>query len=573
MPIRIMSSQVAAKIAAGEVVERPASVVKELVENALDAGATQIDVEIKNGGLQLIRVTDDGAGIPSEDLPLAFQRYATSKLREVEDLQTVLSMGFRGEALPSMAAVAHVLCVSRPREGDRAAYITLEDGDLVEQGVQGAPFGTTIYVRDLFQHVPARLKFLRSAATEAATVVRTVSHIAIAFPEVAFRLIVNGRLMFHSPGNGDVRDVLVEAFGLETAQVLVPVEMGDWAGGVQVGGFVSPASLTRAKRDQQAFYVNRRWVQDRLLSHAVDDFYRNVLPRGRYAVAVLFLTLPPGDVDVNVHPAKAEVRFRRSGDVFTALHRALRATWAGLDPTFVGPDAADPSAPAPVLALRMDEATPHAQPLFDLPTMSSRNVPAGPPSGPPALILRPVGQVGSTYIVAEGADGMYLIDQHAAHERLVFEKLMEANARKAVDAQGLLSPASVLLNRTQRATLEGVASAMESFGFQWEPFGEGAVLLRGVPAGLRDGETEQTFLEALDNLGQQENPPTDRARAIAALVACHSTVRAGQMMTFPEMDNLLRWMAEAGFPRLCPHGRPTMMHLPAAQIDRNFLRR
>lgn len=168
---------------------------------------------------------------------------------------------------------------------------------------------------------------------------------------------------------------------------------------------------------------------------------------------------------------------------------------------------------------------------------------------------------------------MYLIDQHAAHERLVFEKLMEANARKAVDAQGLLSPASVLLNRTQRATLEGVASAMESFGFQWEPFGEGAVLLRGVPAGLRDGETEQTFLEALDNLGQQENPPTDRARAIAALVACHSTVRAGQMMTFPEMDNLLRWMAEAGFPRLCPHGRPTMMHLPAAQIDRNFLRR
>lgn len=573
MPIRLMSPQVAAKIAAGEVVERPASVVKELVENALDAGATQIEVEVKNGGLQLIRVTDDGAGIPSDELPLAFERHATSKLWELEDLQSILSMGFRGEALPSIASVAQVLCVSRPHDADRAAYIRLEGGHAVEQGFQGAPFGTTVFVRDIFQNVPARLKFLKSASTEGTAVVRTVSHIALAFPDVTFRLIVNGRLMFHSPGNGDVRDALVEAFGLETAQSLVLVETGHWAGLIQVSGFVSPASLTRARRDQQAFYVNRRWVQSRMLSHAVDDFYRNVLPRGRYAVAVLYITLPPADVDVNVHPAKAEVRFRRSGEVFSALHRALQATWSALDPTFSASSGEDPQGPTPIPSLRVDEGAPRVQSLFDLPTASSRVAPGEPAKAAPALILRPVGQVGVTYIVAEGSDGMYLIDQHAAHERLAFDKLMKANADKAVDVQGLLEPLAVSLNRTQRATLEDAATAMESFGFQWEPFGEGAVLLRGVPTGLRDGEAEQTFVEALDGLAQEEGPTKDRGRAIAALVACHSTVRAGQVMTFPEMDSLLRWMTEAGFPRLCPHGRPTMMHLPAAQIDRNFLRR
>lgn len=567
MPILVLENDVAAKIAAGEVVERPASVVKELVENALDAGASQIEIEVRNGGTRLIRVTDDAAGIPESELQIAFQRHATSKINREIDLRAIQTFGFRGEALPSIAAVADILCTSRPRDEDSASYLRIENGAVVEQGRQGAPFGTTMIVRDLFRSVPARLKFLKSNASESTAIVRIVTSTALAFPDVSFRLLADDRLMFHSPGNGDARDVLVEVYGLDTAQAMLPLDNAEWSGPVSVTGFVSPPDVTRSRRDQQAFFVNNRWIQSRLISYALDDFYREILPKGRHPIAVLNVTMPPEEVDVNVHPTKAEVRFRRDGDVFSALQRVLRQTFAAHDSSFAitNEAAPPPIAPFPVAA---GDGADQPQLLFDVSEPTEDRPPVQS-----AVIMRPVGQVGTTYIVAEGPDGMYLVDQHAAHERLRFDELMSKAEQRDVDVQGLLEPQSIELNLAQRAALTEIGDGLETFGFRWEPFGEGSALLRGVPADLREGESVQTFLEVLDSLTQEQTPPQERERAIAALVACHSTVRAGQVLSVPEMDGLLRQMSEAGFPKLCPHGRPTMMHFSAAQIDKEFRRR
>jgi DNA mismatch repair protein MutL len=592
MPIRLLGPDVAAKIAAGEVIERPSSVVKELVENALDAGASQIEVELRGGGLTLVRITDDGAGIPADELALAVRRHATSKLETADQLWRIETLGFRGEALASVAAVARLTLISRPPDTGAAAYIAVAGEDLIEQGQQGAPVGTTVFVRDLFKTVPARLAFLRSGAAENARSTQVVTHYALAYPEVAFRLLVDGRLAFHSPGSGDRRDVLMELWGPDTVSALHEIEATQ-VGGATVTGFAGPPDLLRSRRDAQIAFVNRRWVDARVLSYAIADAYRDLVPRGRHPVAVLFVQVPPVDVDVNVHPAKAEVRFRREGEVFAAVQRAIRRTLAthSLLPLSEAPTGAGMSTPTIPSAPTGSDIALEAPPLFadeepaPVAVSKQRLAGGGPRPQPTRLVLRPVGQVGTTYIVAEGPDGMYLVDQHAAHERLVFDQLLAVRSERPASAQGLLDPLAVALTRPQAQALDDLCDLLAAYGFQWEPFGEDAILLRAVPASLREGEAAQTLLEVLDEdrsrdlllpEGGQDNASDAlhlRERRIAASIACHSTVRAGQVLTLPEMDALLHQFEAAHFPRLCPHGRPTMVHLSSAQLEKQFGRR
>ena len=321
MPIRVLASDVVSKIAAGEVVERPASVVKELVENSLDADATQISVEVRGGGVNLIRVIDNGTGIPPDEVTVAFQRYATSKIGDLGDLDAISSLGFRGEALPSIAAVAEVEVMTRTAEELAGIYLSLKNGVVVKTGKRASPQGTTVTVRHLFQNVPARLKFLKSNTTESSRISNLVSQYSLAFPEVRFSLFHDGRTALQTVGNGALRDVMVKVYGLETAGAMIAVGEGNYP----VWGFVSPPHLARSSRGHLSFFINRRWVQSGLLSRATEDAYRGLLMTGKHPIAVINISLPPKDIDVNVHPSKAEVKFRDEHDLFTTVQRSVRA--------------------------------------------------------------------------------------------------------------------------------------------------------------------------------------------------------------------------------------------------------
>lgn len=615
MPIELLDRDVASKIAAGEVIERPASVVKELVENAIDAGAGQIEVEIARGGLDLIRVTDDASGIPEDELELAVMRHATSKLRSVRDLERIGTLGFRGEALASIAAVARITIVSRVPDSEGGNYVITADNEIVERGRQGAPLGTTVYVRDLFKNVPARLSFLRSAAAEATRCVTVLTQYTLAHPDVALRVIVDGRLAFHSPGSGDASHVLLEMWGPDTASGMLPIPPTTM-GGTTVSGYASEPGTTRPRRAGQILFVNGRLVEARILYYAIADAYRDLIQRGRYPLVVLFLTVPPDEVDVNVHPTKAEVRLRREGEVIATIQRAIRRTLSAhgivAAPSTGGQGNAPPIPTAPADA----EVQLEAPPLFD--TRHSREggnldpdspTKQGDAAAPPTqFTLRPVGQVGLTYIVAEGPDGMYLIDQHASHERVVFEQILAERRDRHATSQGLLTPATVQLTSRQLESISPLSDLLSSYGFEWEQFGDDAILLRAMPASLKESEAPQAFLEVLDersggeiddsgltgeaasagssgSIARKDTDAADsiiasgadavdmRERRIAATIACHSTVRAGQTLSLSEMESLITLFRDANFPRLCPHGRPTMVHLSSAQLERQFARR
>ena len=628
MPIQLLDRDVASKIAAGEVIERPASVVKELVENAIDAGAGQVEVEIARGGLDLIRVTDDASGIPEDELELAIMRHATSKLQSVRDLERIGTLGFRGEALASVAAVARMTIVSRVPDAAGGNYVIVDNNEIAERGRQGAPFGTTVYVRDLFKNVPARLSFLRSAAAEATRCVTVLTQYALAHPDVALRVIVDGRLAFHSPGSGDASHVLLEMWGPDTASAMLPIQPTTM-GGTTVSGYASEPGTTRPRRAGQILFVNGRLVEARILYYAIADAYRDIVQRGRYPLVVLFLTVPPDEVDVNVHPTKAEVRLRREGEVIATIQRAIRRALAAhgivAAPAIGGQGSASaapsiPTAPAdaevqleapPLFDTRYSQDPRHSQDLRH--SREGGNLDPDSPTKqggatPTQFTLRPVGQVGLTYIVAEGPDGMYLIDQHASHERVVFEQILAERRDRPATSQGLLTPATVQLTSRQLDTIAPLSDLLSSYGFEWEPFGDDAILLRAMPAALKESEAPQAFLEVLDERSggeiddsgltpeavpagssgsttQRNIDASDsiiasgadavdmRERRIAATIACHSTVRAGQTLSLSEMESLITLFRDANFPRLCPHGRPTMVHLSSAQLERQFARR
>jgi DNA mismatch repair protein MutL len=457
VPIRILAPEVAARIAAGEVVDRPASVVKELVENSLDAGAARIAVEVTAGGLDSIRVTDDGFGIEAGELLMAFARHATSKLADDADMARVLTLGFRGEALPSIAAVAEVEVVSRPPGAEAAALVRLVPEAPAETGSRGAPVGTSVSVRRLFGRLPARRKFLRPPANEANAIAAVVSHYALAYPEVRFSLTLDGRQSFGTPGSGDLRDAVAGVYGLEMAAEMLAVDSPDGATGVD--GLVGPPSLSRASRGYISLFVNRRWIQNRRLAFAVEQAYQGMLMTGRHPLALLNISCPYEDVDVNVHPTKAEVRFRDESAVFAAVQRAVRAALVARTPVPAGVSAGaglvlSPEPWTPPLwerGFRRDGASLSHPAAGDLKVVSTSHTDVGngasltPAAALP--VLRVIGQFGGVYIIAEGPDGMYMIDQHAAHERVLYERFSLARANRKPDAQGLLEALALELHR------------------------------------------------------------------------------------------------------------------------------
>jgi len=562
MPIRLLSPDVVSKIAAGEVVERPASVVKELLENSLDAGASQIVIEVRGGGVNLIRVSDNGLGIPKDEVDLAFQRHATSKIENLADLDTGTSLGFRGEALHSIAHVAQVDLLTRNKGDSTGTSVSLRDGVVADRGVRAAPQGTTVTVRHLFRDVPARLKFLKSATTESNQITNLVSQYCLAFPGVKFTLSIDGRDILHSPGSGKLKDAIAEVYGLDVAQAMLEIKGTASESGMTpvVSGYTSPPSLSRATRGYLSFFVNGRWVQSRLLAGAVEKAYEGWLGVRRYPIAIINISVAPQFVDANVHPTKREVRFSQEPIVFNAVHGAIRRILTERAPI---PDIKPAAGFAPAPAREMPE----------LLTVERKPGPAQPlmpeASRPELPILRVLGQASSTYIIAEGPDGLYLIDQHAAHERVLFEKALAQRSRRAVDVQPLLEPLAVELSLKQEETLRTGGELLAQFGFGIEPFGDRTYLVRAVPAMLAGKGIADAVKEALDSL-DDEAAGANEGERIARSVACHGSVRAGQVLSLDEMRELIRQLEKSTSPRTCPHGRPTMIHLSAGLLEREF---
>jgi DNA mismatch repair protein MutL len=579
MAIRVLAPEIASRIAAGEVVERPASIVKELVENSLDAGASRIAVEVGEGGVALIRVVDNGSGIDPEDLALAFARHATSKLRADADLEAITTLGFRGEALPSIAAVAEVDAVSRPAPAPQGARVRLRFGEFVEQTAAGAPAGTSITVRGLFREQPARLKFLRAPGAEAGQIAQVVSHYALSYPEVAFSLQVDGRESLATVGSGNRREAAAGVYGAAVAAALI--EVRDAAEDFALDALIAPPALSRASRSYITVFINRRWVRSRSLSFAIEEAYRGLLQTGRFPLAIINLRLPPEQVDVNVHPAKAEVRLRDERQVFGVVQRPVRGVLAGLAPAGAEPAAGWPRAfaAAPLtsafsagpLVLRTEPTLSRLALAIDSARAGATPLPPPQPVLPARVpILRPLGQAGTTYIIAEGPAGLYLIDQHAAHERVLYERYIVGETAR--DVQPLLAPAVLELTPLQQSLAVLHAAALRERGFEVEPFGPGGYLLRTAPSGLRRDDPARAFMELLDLLARDDAPADPRGR-VAASLACHAAVRAGQTLAVEEMRDLIHQLEHCETPQTCPHGRPTMVHLSADELARRFSRK
>ena len=581
MAIRALPPEVAAQIAAGEVIERPVSVVKELVENSLDAGATVVQVEVREGGRRLIQVADNGCGIPAGEVVLAFGRHTTSKLLDQEDLFRIRTLGFRGEALASIAAVAQVTMTTRTQEAQASTMVRFAGGALVHQGLVARPTGTTVTVENLFFNLPARRKFLRSEGTESGHILALLSAYALAYPQVQFSLTQDGREVLRTSGTGRPEDALAEVLGLDTARAMapLPVTTGRAAEGSQVptvSGFVGAPSVHRSNRDFLFLFVNGRWVQDRALSFAVEEAYRSLLPNGRHPVAVIDLRLDPADVDVNIHPTKREVRFRQGQDLFGLVQKAVRRALVERAPLpqvegLQGQVALASERRRPTVLVGREVRPDSAQLGLGLIEPQARPTVQGP--SPMRLpLLRLIGQVAETYILAEGPDGLYLIDQHAAHERVLYERLQALRTDLGVPRQALLEPRTVELTRYQAKTLEERQESIARLGFDIVPFGGTTCLVRAVPVSFPEAGIANFLAELLQPVPGKEAEREWEERALTA-VACHGAVRAGQALAEEEMKDLIRQLEMTALPYTCPHGRPTIVRLSLAQLEREFRRR
>jgi len=571
--IRILPDEVASQIAAGEVVERPASVVKELVENALDAGAHQINTTIQGAGKSLVEVADDGAGISPDELALAVTRHATSKLSSAEELSHIVTLGFRGEALASIGSVSRLAITTCQPGSHEGARLSVDAGKVSPVEVIGAAPGTLIRVEDLFYNVPARLKFLKQDATERAQVSGLVTRYALAYPSVRFKLTVEGAPTLQTSGSGDRREVLAGLYGLETARQMLEVIASDE--GISLTGFISPLAITRSNRREITFFINGRWVQDIPLAAALIQAYHTLIMVGRYPLATLFIELPPEEVDVNVHPAKSEVRFRQSDRIFSAVQRAVRRALLAYTPVpMLDPGHSWWSTPP-------SSSAPHVlDPTWEMAGDVRKTAPIQPATDQqPDLVaklplLRLVGQVGAAYLVAEGPDGLYLIDQHAAHERVLFEKLMDQGAGSQVVSQALLQPVTLDLLPQSATLLSENLGILNRYGFQVEPFGQSAFLIRAVPALMSDIDPRAALQALVEDFEEDEEPLKDEKEArLIARICKRAAVKAGKVLTQAEQTALVDGLESCRSPRTCPHGRPTMIHLSADLLERQFGRR
>lgn len=587
--VQTLPEEVINHIAAGEVVERPASVVKELLENALDAQARSIQVTVQGGGVERIQVDDDGVGMDAEDAVRCFQRHATSKLQTLDDLDHIHTMGFRGEALPSIAAVSHVQLVSRCAQEVAGTRVVLAGGELTSVEACGAPLGTSFCVSDLFYNTPVRRKFLKSPVTESSHIAHCFTTLALRALDVHMTLHLNGRAHTQAVPTASLGERLDMLFGTGVQENLLELEYAEE--GLQVHGAIARATFHRATRRQQCFFVNGRPMHNRALSHALYEAYRTVLPRDRHPVAFLFLTMPPSEVDVHVHPAKLEVRFRQERRLYDHIRRLIQQrlhdSLKGLPPP---PEMAVIAAATPAQrAVPMMWGTPTPAPPTT-PEMVSQTAPSGelglhagyPAEGRAILEGRSLGQLHATYILVQYPDGVFIVDQHAAHERVVYERLLEKAPQDNAEAQRLLFPVTLDLGGADPAWLAACLPRLAGLGFSLEPFGGNTYRLHSVPALLAERDYTAALMDVLEVL---RAPVTDDTTPVATagvpsvlerlltVMSCHGAIRAGQRLQDEEMRALLQELAQTSSPFTCPHGRPVLLNVALSEIEKKFLRR
>lgn len=665
--IRILPETVANKIAAGEVVERPASVVKELLENSLDAGARSVRVEVESGGKRLIRITDDGCGMLHDDALLAFERHATSKLKSADDLLSISTLGFRGEALPSIASVSRLTLETRAAEEAEGARIEFAGGKLVSVKPAGAPAGTAISVADLFYSVPARRKFLKSETTELGHIASLVTHYALAHPDKQFLLKTPTQEILNATPVETLAERVYQVFGRQAAMEMVEMapqeapiraaitepelEPGEEAARIRVSGFVSRPEIQRVNRNGIYIFVNRRLIRDRLVLHAINEAYRNIVPPGVFPAVLLFLELPYEEVDVNVHPAKIEVRFRHSQVVHDFVRDSIRlalsnarsvpsfaaasssrvetafaagaSAGAGVPQNLASAGVARPAMPegngAPASVAPRNEAFAAAprtaessDEIFELSSAPDHAIPrrlnfetvetivlpqavpeAGEGCGEPSQTtegesetagtlpgprdigdLKPLGQINASYIVAVNSEGLWIIDQHVAHERVLFEKHLAARRAGTVGGQRLLMPIVAELSPHQIAIFEQIAEELRANGFEAERMGPRAVAIAAAPAGIAGGSAEKLLAEILDGVARESQAislESLQAR-IAASTACQAAIKVNMPLDQTKMEWLLAELAKADYPMSCPHGRPVVLRYSVREIERAFKR-
>jgi DNA mismatch repair protein MutL len=591
--IRVLADHVANQIAAGEVVERPASVAKELVENSIDADATRITIEIEAGGRRLLKVSDDGEGMVRDDAVLAFERHATSKIRETEDLTAIGTLGFRGEALASIASVARVELTTCIEGAKAATRVTIDGGRMRDVKDAAHPRGTTIAVRDLFFNIPARRKFLRSEATETFHLANLVTHYALAHPEIAFTFVNNGREMVRAAPAKDLRERAYQIFGEEFLENLLEVNGGE-PQLARVSGFVSAPRDRRTSRDSQYLFVNGRFVRDRMIGRSLSEAYRSILPHGVYPAALLFIETPLEEVDVNVHPAKTEVRFRRQAAVADAVREAVRAALASA--SYVEPPQPEPP-PIMTATAAVSSIIPQPRIEFipepsgdeiarDIDVMiqsalsaksvfnSAEKIAKVPAPESLSTNIRPLGQLDESFIIATDDDGLLLIDQHVAHERILFDKYRALEAERRSESQQLLVPETFDLTPAQGAVFDDLAPELENYGFELMRLSGRTVAIKATPADLPPSEARNMLAELLETMdAEKKGTARETLRdEIAASLACHAAIKVNMPLAPEKMRWLIDRLMQTSSPTTCPHGRPVILRLKTRDILKGFHR-
>jgi len=574
MPIIILPKEVSSKIAAGEVVERPVSVVKELLENSIDAGATEILIKIVQAGKKLIEAIDNGEGITYEESDIALKRYATSKISSSEDLEKIQTLGFRGEALASIAAVSRFMIESRSENEETGFNSVIEGGDKIGKKPIGRSVGTFIRVEDLFFNVPARLKFLKKDITERRLISLIVSRYALFYAGIRFSLIQEGKKVLATNGNNNRREILSQIYDFETAKSLLKVNYSDEY--LQLEGYTSPLNITRSTRKEIFFFINGRLVNDPVLSSAITRGYHGLLMVGRFPITNLFINISPTEIDINVHPTKAEIRLKNSNQVFTAIQRIIRKTIAAYAPYAAVPPRIwkipEISKNVGNLEINFNSSAGSTQEVqsYEQP----KSVHLEPQKAYCLPLLRIIGQLGLTYIAAEGPDGLYLIDQHAAHERILFEKITNQGMDENI-SQFLLEPIVVTLPVTQFERLEKILDLLVWIGFQLEPFGPGAYKITAVPQVLSSMDTKEALMSAIgdDHNSPKELVDAENREKMITRICKRLAIKGGQVLSTQEQKQLIRDLENCKNPRTCPHGRPTMIHISVDILERQFGRR
>lgn len=622
--IQVLDKRTIDKIAAGEVVERPASVVKELMENSMDAGAGSITVEIKEGGISYIRITDDGSGIGSEDLKVAFLRHATSKIRSAEDLESISSLGFRGEALSSISAVSRMEVITKTGNEMMGNRIVLEGGDVVKEEKTGAPEGTTMMVHNLFYNTPARRKFLKTPQTEASYIASLMERMSLSHPEIAFRFIVNGQTRLQTAGNGNLKDTLYRVFGREVLADCMEFQAQE--GKLSVAGYIAKPALSRGNRNFEHFYVNGRYIKSRILSSAVEEAYKTFIMQHKFPFVVLYINVDPSQVDVNVHPTKMEVRFENEAAIYDLLLREIRKTLSNRDLIAHAPmsdtkeeerqhreQVRESVKPEPFEKNKLEELRRYVRQTSPYeakykrpvqPTLEHREdksvVPAAKPVFQPEKeeiitdvkqqelfteeeyhFLKPesvkehriLGQIFDTYWLVEFKDSLYIIDQHAAHERILFERTMKSIDEKEASSQQLQPPMLLTLSQRERQLLAEYRDSFEKIGFSFEEFGGKDLIITAVPYNMFGIDDKELFLGMLDELSEFTGKQTPQVvLSKVAMMSCKAAVKGNQQLSEKEATEIIDELLTLDNPYHCPHGRPTIIEMKKSEMERRFHR-